>query len=326
LPVVGDSIHYVDANAFGFDAAGVGSVTAKVWDFSALMATGTTFDFVYIDPTTIPANLGRDSFPTATIARGESDAAGYFYYQNTVNNINRLGWFASNSDYGVYKNGTIATEFHFPITAGQNVNSTYHGNYSPFGVGEDSVRITDGSLTINADMQGQMILPTGTFNGVLRMHVLESFHIKTYSGGMVLLDDVISDDYYYWFTDTILQPLFISGVTTVDGTAQTPVLRYQPISIITGITNNNIEIANIYPNPSNGKFTIKNYDVRLTNYNLEIYNVLGEKIYYSKLKQQTQNGTGRASDEIDLSGSPKGIYFVKIYDGEKIYTEKIVIQ
>ncbi|MFA4852040.1 MAG: T9SS type A sorting domain-containing protein [Bacteroidales bacterium] len=77
------------------------------------------------------------------------------------------------------------------------------------------------------------------------------------------------------------------------------------------------DIVEIYPNPTGGKFTI-NSNSNITS--IEINNVLGEKVYSnSKFNKQTSN-------EIDLSNSSKGIYFVKIYDGEKIYNEKIVIQ
>lgn len=318
LPAIGDSIHYVDANSFGFDPTGVGPVTAKVWDESALLNAGTTYDFFYVDPATI-TGYGVDSFPAATIARGESGATGYFYYQNTINNINRIGWFGDTTNYGIYENQTFATEFHFPITAGNTVTSTYHGRYARFNVGEDSVKIETASLIINADMQGILMLPTGTFSDVLRLHVLESFHIVTYLFGFPVQDNLIEDDYVYWFEDTILQPILISGVTSVDGNAQTPVLRYQPIVTPTGIAENNIQNTTISPNPSNGKFTIKNYDALFGNYSLEVYNVLGEKIKFAELKQQSL-------DEIDISDSPKGIYFIKVYSGQKMQIEKIVIQ
>lgn len=46
----------------------------------------------------------------------------------------------------------------------------------------------------------------------------------------------------------------------------------------------------------------------------------GEKIYYnSKFNAQTSN-------EIDLSAFQKGIYFMKIYDGEKTYLKKVAVQ
>lgn len=76
----------------------------------------------------------------------------------------------------------------------------------------------------------------------------------------------------------------------------------------------------VFPNPSNGKFTFKNVYGQWKNVNIEIYNLIGEKVYSnSEFRNQT-------SDEIDLSDSPKGIYFVKIYNGKEIQTGKIVIR
>lgn len=75
--------------------------------------------------------------------------------------------------------------------------------------------------------------------------------------------------------------------------------------------------VNIYPNPTTGKVII---DSKHSINSIEIYNLLGENIYSnSKFNLQTSN-------EIDLSNFPKGIYFVKIYDGTKTYKKKIVVQ
>jgi Secretion system C-terminal sorting domain len=86
----------------------------------------------------------------------------------------------------------------------------------------------------------------------------------------------------------------------------------------TGIEDlNSFAKIDIYPNPSNGKFTV-NCNSHINS--LEIYNVLGEKIQeINPLYQQ-------ASIEIDISNKPKGIYFAKMYVGLKIYTTKIVVQ
>ncbi|MFH1514021.1 MAG: T9SS type A sorting domain-containing protein, partial [bacterium] len=87
------------------------------------------------------------------------------------------------------------------------------------------------------------------------------------------------------------------------------------------LMNDNSLAINIYPNPSTGKFIIEMENVKGQTEDgvIEIYNVLGEKIYFFNLTQQT-------SSKIDFSDSPKGIYFVKIYDGKEIFTGKIVIQ
>lgn len=73
----------------------------------------------------------------------------------------------------------------------------------------------------------------------------------------------------------------------------------------------------VYPNPTNGKFTIKSDGTVST---IEIYNLSGARVYSDfNSKKQTSN-------EIDLSGYAKGIYLVKIYDGKKMYSRKVVVQ
>ncbi len=74
----------------------------------------------------------------------------------------------------------------------------------------------------------------------------------------------------------------------------------------------------IYPNPSYGIFQLTFDNMQSAKGELEIYNVFGEKVYAaSKIKQQMQ---------IDLSALSRGIYFIKVYSGTNVYTQKIIIQ
>ena len=149
--------------------------------------------------------------------------------------------------------------------------------------------------------------------------MVESFHIVSYIVGVPATDNVISDDYYYWFVDTIFQPIMVYGVTSSDGTPQTPVLRYQPIvSSSTAISNIEKESFEVYPNPSDGKFFIRNIQSQNTIDLLEVYNVIGKKVY-----SQFQL---KPFDEIDLSFAPKGIYFIKTISNEEAQTIKLVIK
>jgi hypothetical protein len=73
----------------------------------------------------------------------------------------------------------------------------------------------------------------------------------------------------------------------------------------------------IYPNPSNGKFSIQ---IPEAANDLKIYSLIGELVYSNPdLKQNS-------TQEINLTSLKKGIYFVKIQSNSKIYTSKIVIQ
>lgn len=75
-------------------------------------------------------------------------------------------------------------------------------------------------------------------------------------------------------------------------------------------------LINLFPNPTQGRFTI-NSNRRLNS--VIVQNMLGEIIY-------TIPKNGSASNEIDLSDQPKGIYFVKVYTGERSYSEKLVVK
>jgi hypothetical protein len=83
-----------------------------------------------------------------------------------------------------------------------------------------------------------------------------------------------------------------------------------------GVNNLSETGFHIFPNPSNGFFTISGLPIGVIN--IEIYNLLGEMVYSGKNKQTVYN--------IDISSSPKGMYFVKVSDGKKIIINKIEIR
>lgn len=86
-----------------------------------------------------------------------------------------------------------------------------------------------------------------------------------------------------------------------------------------GINTHIVNKYTIYPNPNTGKFYFDLKEAK-SKIHVDIYNVWGKKIYESStLLPLTTN-------EIDFSLHPKGVYFVKINDGEMSQTEKIIIQ
>ncbi|MBA4153881.1 MAG: hypothetical protein C0512_06000 [Flavobacterium sp.] len=85
--------------------------------------------------------------------------------------------------------------------------------------------------------------------------------------------------------------------------------------------NDNDEVKNItiYPNPNNGifYFELKEPKAKLQ---IEIVNFLGQKVYETTIFDNI------TTNKIYFEPQSKGMYFIKIYDGENIYKEKILIK
>ena len=84
---------------------------------------------------------------------------------------------------------------------------------------------------------------------------------------------------------------------------------------------NNDGVIKVYPNPNNGSFAISLSNVNAA-CNIEIYNILGEKVYSeSGLQNQSKN-------TVNLSGQPAGVYFYRVLkeNGGLVGEGKIVIQ
>jgi hypothetical protein len=106
-------------------------------------------------------------------------------------------------------------------------------------------------------------------------------------------------------------------ITFLDSKFASITLTIVQDAITTGIAESTKQESLIYPNPSNGKFTIRSNNAISE---VEIYNITGERVFTDF------NFSNRGSKSVDLSNFPKGIYLMKIYIGTKITTKKIVVQ
>ncbi len=82
------------------------------------------------------------------------------------------------------------------------------------------------------------------------------------------------------------------------------------------VINNQLSI---YPNPTSGQFTIK-LNVNQNGYTLEIYNVMGEKIYQSANKSPLGD-----LGVINLNSQPAGLYFVYLKSDKGVEVGKVLM-
>lgn len=77
------------------------------------------------------------------------------------------------------------------------------------------------------------------------------------------------------------------------------------------------EIISVYPNPSNGSFTIE-FVSSLERATIEVLNVTGEKVYETKLNHHEKK-------QVELNALAPGMYFLKAYSGNTQELKKIMI-
>lgn len=82
--------------------------------------------------------------------------------------------------------------------------------------------------------------------------------------------------------------------------------------------NQNSEFELIYPNPSNGNFMMRlipDYKIN----RLVVLNILG------KVVQENEFLGNRTGYQIDLSAQAAGVYYLKLYGGSSIVTQKVIV-
>lgn len=76
------------------------------------------------------------------------------------------------------------------------------------------------------------------------------------------------------------------------------------------------------PNPNDGHFNLSFELTESTPAKIAVYSMEGRKVFSKKIKQPE----GIISEDIDISQSGSGTYFLQITQGDKAQTKKVVIQ
>ncbi|GAB4423974.1 MAG: hypothetical protein OHK0039_40880 [Bacteroidia bacterium] len=76
---------------------------------------------------------------------------------------------------------------------------------------------------------------------------------------------------------------------------------------------------NIYPNPTNGVFHLSIRSGDLQSYRVKVVNLIGQTIADRMVP-------AHEDVRFDLSGNPKGVYFLQIENGSEMIIRRIVVQ
>jgi len=82
-----------------------------------------------------------------------------------------------------------------------------------------------------------------------------------------------------------------------------------------------VSSLSVYPNPTNGKFTVSIANAEATDMTVELVNISGQVVYRNEVK-----AVYSYNEDIDASEFAKGVYYLKVNNGEEVKVEKIVVQ
>ena len=87
------------------------------------------------------------------------------------------------------------------------------------------------------------------------------------------------------------------------------------------VNENEFEAFSIFPNPNDGSFTIKLNSSSGNNINVEVYDVRGRAIF-----KNVYATSANFNENISLKNVQSGMYLVKVSDGEREVTRKVIVE
>lgn len=229
--------------ALGPESPGQGGPD-QIWSYSSL-PWNTPQDQTYVDPAT---SAGAIHFPTATVLHEATGSGGGTFFSASDIEVVNLGYFASIGGDVLGLCTDPATVITYPFAYGSTFTDDYVCSETGGGFSD---RVRTGVITVTADGYGTLVLPYGTFNDCLRLHMVPTYtdvYEQTSVNGYGEVDT------YAFVQPGIRVPLFSTGSSSYvqgDQTFGGSVSNLlDPIS--TGVLAARSEVAApfTYPNPA----------------------------------------------------------------------------
>lgn len=301
---LGDVINYTEVVPDGLTAGPSGENVT--WDFSDLTLTGAFYSLELINLADAP---DYTEFPGANMA-SDNGFGQYGFLKLTSSEYTNYG---SNAIGVITYYDDPEEIFVFPMSYGTTNTDNFHASFFS---GIDFER--SGTTISEADGYGTLILPTGTFEDVLRVKVSQD-----YTDDAALLPSPIIYDFtlYYWLKDGITGPLFQYFELNVGGAfpSESSSAAFNTDLSIGIKDNTTLNQISISPNPA---IDIVKIDCGTDVYNkqLIVYNQLGQIVLTDVITTVNQSAS------IDVSELVTGIYQLVIQDGNNRITAKFVKQ
>jgi len=171
------------------------------------------------------------------------------------------------------------------------------------------------------DGYGTLITPLDTFENAIRIKTLinssDSIFIEQYSFPYKM-NRIIEE--YKWYAEGYRGCVAIASIQTGMGQNMSTFKYKTPPLQTTSIIENSMNVFTIYPNPAN-EYVVIDIDDNNLPYMCSIFDCFGRKIFAEERISLTKNKINL----LDLHLS-KGIYFVKVENGNFSKTQMLIIE
>jgi hypothetical protein len=120
--------------------------------------------------------------------------------------------------------------------------------------------------------------------------------------------------------DFLITDISLDGVTSTVNSVTLKICTIIPVENTLSVNTEDWVGLRIYPNPNNGNFSINFTPQSGENVEVVLYDLLGRQVYSKEFES-----AGDFNESINMSKSGSGIYMLKIKDGSRSITRKIVI-
>jgi photosystem II stability/assembly factor-like uncharacterized protein len=260
----------------------------------------------------------------ATLAGEYGNANGFSVSGNTIWATTSAGRVLKSTDMGLHWTASVVGSISENISMLSFKDAT-HGLAVILGTSDSIMRTTDGGTT------WALVPATGRFlhSGLCYAPGTPGMYVNTGAAATKKGTSFSLDDGATWMKeDTIAQHTAVAFLNTSTGwtgnfnTSATVGGIFKWTGDIMAIEENqSVNGISLYPNPNKGQFQIELKELSGKALQINIFDITGKVVYQSS----EGNSNSVFMKNVDLSASPKGMYFVQIRDGDKMSTRKIVI-
>ncbi len=308
-PQIGDNqqMYVVDTATVTLSTIRAISGATAVWDYSAVNISSSSLQSLVVGNATTDPNASSFSTSTKTMTQGTILS---FFNSTSASRVSQGYVYDAGAPIGnvVAKFDTDdAIIMTYPYSYGSSLIDDFSGTATtslgafPF----------TGKVYSSIDGEGTLILPNGSYTGVFRYTSVDTVNATgvPFLGTVQLIRTQFE---YYDLADQDL-PIFIDATIEIPGVGRERQVLSKHLSAA-GLNSNGISNLTLFPNPSNGEFSISGDFVKG---NIEVSDLTGKTVYSSEIV---------SGSSVKMNDLKSGVYTVKISAEGKSSVQKITIK